>query len=152
MDLNELLERRQEEILAEATEALSQARLRSYEKAGAELRSQRLRTLFQRTRESLRDRSLLPLTQYAEQIAQERYAAGFDVYEVQAAFNVLEEVLWRHIIQETPPAELAEAIGKTSTVLGAGKGALARAYVALAGKHHAPALDLDALFKGTAGS
>jgi hypothetical protein len=36
-----------------------------------------------------------------------------------------------------------------STVLGAGKDALARTYVSLAGHRHVTSLDLSALFRGT---
>ena len=48
--------------------------------------------------------------------------------------------------------ELARALGLVSTVLGAAKDSLARAYVSLASQTKAPSLDLSALFKGeTAG-
>ena len=51
-----------------------------------------------------------------------------------------------------PPDELARALGLVSTVLGAAKDSLARAYVSLASQTKAPSLDLSALFKGeTAG-
>jgi hypothetical protein len=67
---------------------------------------------------------------------------------VQSAFNSLEEVVWARMLAELPPAELAEALGLVSTVLGAGKDALARRYVSLAARTHAPSLDLSALFTG----
>ncbi len=51
-------------------------------------------------------------------------------------------------MRNTPPDELAEALGLVGTVLGAAKDALARAYVSLAGKSKAPSLDLSALFEG----
>jgi hypothetical protein len=68
---------------------------------------------------------------------------------VQTAFNVLEEAMWRKIVAVTPPEHLAEAIGLLTTVLGAGKDALARTYVALATNQHVASLDLGALFQGT---
>jgi hypothetical protein len=43
-----------------------------------------------------------------------------------------------------PPAELAEAIGLLSTILGYGKETLARRYVSLASARHVPTLDLSA--------
>jgi hypothetical protein len=42
---------------------------------------------------------------------------------------------------------LAEAAGLLTTVLGAGKDALARTYVSLASEQHVPSLDLGALFQ-----
>jgi len=50
-----------------------------------------------------------------------------------------------------PPADFAEAIGSVSTLLGAGKDALALAYVNLASHARVESLDLSRLFRGTAG-
>jgi ribulose 1,5-bisphosphate synthetase/thiazole synthase len=69
---------------------------------------------------------------------------------VLTAFNVLEEALWRRTIAEATPAQLVDAIGMISTVLGAGKSSLSCAYVALASRGRVPSLDLTALFRGTA--
>ncbi len=67
---------------------------------------------------------------------------------MQTAFNVLEEAMWRTVVAATPPDQLAEAVGLLSTVLGAGKDALAAAYVSLATQHHVGSLDLTAMFQG----
>jgi hypothetical protein len=56
--------------------------------------------------------------------------------------------MWRRIVAAAPPADLAEAVGLLSTVLGFGKDTLARTYVALATRSHVPSLDLSALFAG----
>jgi hypothetical protein len=85
---------------------------------------------------------------YAEKVARERFEDGYDVSEVQAAFNVLEQAMWRRVVDATAPAELAEAVGLLSTVLGFGKDTLARTYVSLASRRHVPSLDLSALFAG----
>jgi hypothetical protein len=85
---------------------------------------------------------------HAEQIAGERFNSGYDLWEVQTAFNVLEEAIWVRIFKNFPPTELAEAIGLVSTVLGAGKDALARKYVSLASKTRASSLNLQSLFSG----
>jgi hypothetical protein len=47
------------------------------------------------------------------------------------------------------PARRAESLGLLTTVLGAGKDALARSYVSLASRQHVPSLDLRALLEGT---
>ncbi len=86
------------------------------------------------------------------EVADDRFHAGYAIREVQIAINVLEESIWNHIVANVPPNELARALGLVSTVLGAAKDALARAYVSLASQTKAPSLDLSALFKGeTAG-
>jgi hypothetical protein len=61
---------------------------------------------------------------------------------------VLEETLWTWIVRELSPGQLGEALGLVGTVLGAGKDELARTYVALASRSHAPSLNLEALFRG----
>jgi hypothetical protein len=58
--------------------------------------------------------------------------------------------MWRRVVAEVPAADLAEATGLLTTVLGFGKDALARSYVSLASRRHVPSLDLTALFRGTA--
>ena len=57
--------------------------------------------------------------------------------------------MWRQIVAEAAPDELAEATGLLSTVLGFGKDVLARTYVSLASQRHVPTLDLSAMFAGT---
>jgi hypothetical protein len=89
------------------------------------------------------------MIQYTEKIARQRYSAGFELFEVQTAFNVLEEAIWKRILRDAEPHDIAEAIGLVSTILGAGKDSLARAYVSLATRSKAPAVDLKALFAGT---
>ncbi|MCZ7666997.1 MAG: hypothetical protein M5U34_07125 [Chloroflexi bacterium] len=103
------------------------------------------------TRQGIQNKDLTAVVSYAEQLAQERFIAGFGLQEVQAAFNVLEEAVWRQIIAECEPSQLGEALGLISTVHGAGKDALARKYVSLASHKKAPSLNLQALFKGTDG-
>ena len=97
-----------------------------------------------------RDRDLSGIETYSESIANERFTAGFDITEVQTAFNALEREMWRRLAAESPPDELEEAIGLLSTVLGVAKDVLARTYVSLATKRHVRSLDLTALFRGDA--
>lgn len=48
-------------------------------------------------------RQLGDLSQHVEQIAVERFNHGFDVSEVQVAFNALEEAMWRRVVAADPP-------------------------------------------------
>lgn len=150
MTLPELLEARRRAIVDAADAALERAHLSHYEAVGGETRRQRLEQLFDLVARAVAERNLTPVLHSAEQIARERFAAGFDLLEVQAAFNVLEEALWRTLVAEVPPAALGEALGLVGTALGAGKDRLAATYVALASRTHTPSLDLRALFAGTA--
>lgn len=151
MDLYKFLEDRSADILTDAQNALSIARLKSYDKSSPEQRNQRLRALFVLTARAVKERNLGPLVAHAEHVGRERFNAGFDLWEVQSAFNVLEEAIWGRLLKETPPAELAEALGLVSTALGAGKDSLARVYVSLASKTKAPSLNLHSLFTGAGG-
>jgi hypothetical protein len=149
MELSQLLHERMGEILSEAESSLARAHLTHYEKAGEEHNRQKLKALYVLSLRAISEKNLGPMLSHAEEIARERYEAGFDLSEVQTAFNVLEEATWRFIVKNLPPAEFGEAIGLISTVLGAGKDMLGRTYVALASRSKAPSLDLRSLFAGT---
>jgi len=150
MTLAELLAARRAAIVDAADAALERAHLAHYEAAGGESRRQRLETLFELVARAVAERNLTPVLRHAERIAHDRFDAGYDLLEVQAAFNVLEEALWKTLVAEVPPAGLGEALGLVGTALGAGKDRLAATYVALASRTHTPSLDLRALFAGTA--
>ena len=151
MNLHSFLREGREEILAEATASVKRAGLEHYEKAGTELIHQRLDDLLSLAITAIAERNLAPMVAHANAIALERFEGGVDLAEVQTAFNVLEEVIWVRILKRVPGPEQAEALGLIGTVLGAGKDTLARKYVSLATKTHAPSLDLAALFAGTEG-
>lgn len=152
MDLNQLLREQHDNIVKDAFQLMERCQLKNYQKVGDEHSRQRLKALFTLTVRAVKERNLGPMIAHAETIAQERYASGFDLWEVQTAFNVLEEAIWVRIIKELPPAEYAEALGLVSTILGAGKDKLAREYVSLASKMKTQTLNLQSLFTGIAGS
>jgi RsbT co-antagonist protein rsbRD N-terminal domain len=148
----EFLERERGAIVDAAAAALRRAHARHYETAGeAEVR-RRLEALFDHVLHALAGHDVSGMLAYAEEVAEERFNAGYDLSEVQTAFNALEEAVWTRAVAEVEPADLAQALGLVSTVLGTGKDALARRYVSLAAHTHAPSLDLRALFTGTAGT
>ena len=151
MNIHQFLQERMNDVLAEASESMARAHLKNYEKAGMEHTHQRLKALYVLTLRGVKERNLGPMVAHAENIARERFVAGFDIWEVQTAFNVLEEAIWGKILKEFPPDALAEALGLVSTVLGVGKDTLARRYVSLASKTKAPSLNLQSLFTGTEG-
>ena len=149
MELTAVLKNARTEILEETTGAVGRSRLGHYQAAGPAEVQHRMEALFDTVLSCLSERRLDQVVRYAEQIARERFNAGFGIGEVQTAFNVLEESMWHHVVSGVPQDELAEALGLLTTVLGVGKDALARTYVSLASREHVSSLDLRALFQGT---
>jgi hypothetical protein len=149
MNVEQLLEASRESILEEALSDLTHSHVAHYEKAGVAFTRERLANLLELVVQAIRTRSLASLSEYAEHIARDRFDAGFDVSEVQMAFNTLEEAMWRRVVSDEPADDLVEAIGLLTTVFGFGKDAVARTYVSLASHRHVPSLDLRALFSGT---
>jgi hypothetical protein len=147
-DVLEVLTQEKGAILDSSVEAVERSNLRHYTDAGNETVRGYLETLFDLTTSCIDARNLVPMIEHADRIAHHRFEAGFDIHEVQTAFNVLEETIWAHVIEAIAPRDLAQAIGLVSTVLGAGRDTLARTYVELASKQHVQSLDLSALFRG----
>ena len=148
-DLVLLLQRVRATVLGEAAEALECARLRHYLASDPAENARRLASLYDAVQASAGGRNVLPMVRHAERIARERHRGGFDLAEVQTAFNVLEEALWRCIPREIPPEDYPQAYAMVSTVLGSGKQALALEYVSLTRAGDPTELDLQALFAGT---
>jgi hypothetical protein len=139
----------QSDIIAEANGSLDKARLRHYEQSTSLENTERLAALFGLVVESVSSKNLIPIISFSQELARSRFDQGFDLSEVQTAYHVLEETLWRHISKHVMSEDLPSAFGLTSTVLGAAKDALALEYVSLASKRHLHSLDLSALFRGT---
>jgi hypothetical protein len=150
MTLTEALSAAHDDIIQEASDSLERSHLTHYEASGREESRRRLSDLFDLVVECLAKRALDPITQYANEVAEQRFAAGFGIAEVQTALNVLEEAIWHIVIARLPAEEIVESAGMIGTVLGVGKDTLARTWVALATSQHVVSLDLTALFEGRA--
>jgi|SRR5450631_4789142 hypothetical protein len=148
MDLDALLVEAESGVLDEAYSALHRSHVTHYELAGEKFTRQALADLFGLVVTAIRTRDLAAMSAYSEGIAVGRFNDGYDISEVQMAFNALEEAMWRRVVSAEPPDDLAEAIGLLSTVLGYGKDTVARKYLSLASRRHVPSLDLSALFAG----
>jgi len=148
MDTDAFLRRHRREMIDAAENALVRLGVRHYQSADEHEVRRRLEVLFDQLVDTLADRDLAPMVAYAQAIAEERFNAGYDLSEVQAAFNSLEESIWTQAVAALEPGQLAPTLGLVSTALGCGKDALARKYVSLATRAHAPSLDLRALFSG----
>jgi len=148
MELDTVLMDARSDVLDEACAALARCHASHYEDSGEAATRQRLGDLFELTVSAIRTRDLAEIGSYAERLARDRFEQGYDIAEVQTAFNALEEAMWRRVVRAEPPHELAEAVGLLSTVLGYAKDVMARTYVSLASARHVPSLDLSALFSG----
>ncbi len=148
MDLEELLRDREEAIVDRALQSMEGARLAHYTELGAGETRHMVTALYETTRRTITTRQAGPMMAHADRVAGERHAAGFDLLEVQTAFNALEESIWREALEALPPDRQAEALGLISTALGIGKDALARGYLTRATKTRTPSLDLRELFQG----
>jgi hypothetical protein len=148
MDLDAMLMEAEPGVLDEAYSALHRRHVTHYELAGEAFTRQSLANLFTLVVTTIRTRDLAAMSAYSDGIAVERFNDGYDISEVQMAFNSLEEAMWRRVVSAEPPDDIAEAIGLLSTVLGFGKDTVARKYLSLACRRHVPSLDLSALFAG----
>lgn len=144
----ELLSGHRAAILDSAEAGLRRVHAGHYEQAGEPEVRARLEALFDRLLTALTRRDLGPVVVYAQKVAEQRFESGYDLAEVQSAFNALEEATWSRLLALVEPSGLAESLGLVSTIFGAAKDALARRYVSLAAHAHAPSLDLRALFSG----
>jgi len=144
----EFLAERRETIVDEAERALRAAQPRHYGTLDPEVRRERLEALYEQVAVAAATHNLSGALAYARQLAQERFATGYDLSEVQVAINALEETMWKQIFAELPPEAIARTLAIVSTVLGALKDTLAREYVSLATHRHVPSLDLKSLFAG----
>lgn len=146
MTVIELLEKRTDKILKEALESISRSHLEHYEKTDKKHLEERFRNLLQFTIRCLKEKKLMHINEYAEKLGQERFSSGYGLREVQIAINILEEVVWKEIVKEIRPENLAQALGLVSTVLGSAKDTLAQTYVSLASKTRSASLDLKKMF------
>jgi len=150
MDLYSALLSAKNDLVGDAFTDVQKLGLEHYGHAGPEATRQRLADLYDLVLTAIHDRDLSAVVSFADGVAEERFSAGFDVSEVQLAVNVLETVVWRYVVAQVPPDELAAGIGLVSTVFGCVKDELARRYVSLAAQRHVTSLDLSALFRGVA--
>lgn len=149
MELITLLEKNIDEIVEKSCKQICEVKLKGYTKAGSTITKQKLTNLYKKLIECVKTRDLIPMLNYTEKIAKDRFNSGYDLYEVQTAINSLEELIWQKIFKHTKPEKLAVALSLVSSILGAGKDNLARTYVALASKTKTSAVNVQNLLSGS---
>lgn len=128
--ISETLARIAEQVIGDAVAALGQHDQQHRVPRQAE-RRQDVERLLGLVRQCLWEGHADPIVTPAQQIAADRFVAGVDLADVQAAFVVLEDVLWRHLSAELTGDRQLQTLRLVSTIFGTGKDALARTYVAL---------------------
>jgi hypothetical protein len=146
MNLTELVRENADDLVSGAVAELHQARLRHYEEEGIDAAHERLTTLLDQTLRCLEAHRADPIIDWATRIGHDRFAAGYDLFEVQTAINVLEEALWKRILSSVGPEDLAHALGLINAILSMAKDTLARTYVSLATNRVAPPVNIKELW------
>lgn len=148
VELSELFRSWEDDLVNEAVTELGHARLQHYIADGDEVTRERVTKFIEKAMECFGSRRAEPMVEHAEQIARERHAAGYDLFEVQTAINVIEEALWKRVLSSVEPDELAHALGMVNAIFGMSKDVLARTYVSLATNTEAPHQELDEILDG----
>jgi len=119
-------------VVEEAVAALAQRDQAQHHSFGSEEHRHHMRQLFRLVLRCVRAGRAEPIITPSEQIAAHCFAAGIDLAEAQEAFNVMAEALWRHVVGALAGEQRVEVLGLVNAIVGAGKDAQARTYVALA--------------------
>ena len=132
MQISAILVRTEDRVIRDAVAALEQ---RDQARRGVPSPAERRRDveyLLELVRQCLHQGRSDPIITPSQQLAADCFGAGIDLADVQAAFVVLQDVLWRHLSAALPGDQQLETLRLVNAILGTGKDALARTYVALA--------------------
>ena len=132
METSAVLARAAERVVGEAVAALERRDQAHGQAANPEERRRNVRRLLKLVLRCVQEGCAEPITKPCQQMAAGRFVAGADIAEAQEIFNVLEEVLWRHVIGIFADEQRVEALGLVNAIVRAGKDAFAQTYVALA--------------------
>ena len=96
-------------------------------------RRQDMEHLFELIQRCVHEGHCEPIIGPSQRMAADHFANGIEIAEVQAAFTVLENVLWRQLADAlSGDDQRLETLRLINAILGAGRDALARTYVSLA--------------------
>jgi len=132
MEFVSRLEEKSDRVLDVAVAELRRAGLKHYQQERPEVPRERMSALLTVTMQCLTERRAEPIIEFADRIGRERHAAGYDLFEVQIALNVLEEALWQQVLTTVGQDAVPRVLGLISAIIGMAKDALAQTYVALA--------------------
>jgi len=121
-----------EQLVGEALAALEQRDQAGQHGSSAAERRRDVEQLFELVERCVQEGHADPILLPSRQIAADRFVAGVDIAEIQAAFAALEDVLWRHLAGTVSDERRVEMLRLMNVILGTGRDALARTYVSLA--------------------
>lgn len=131
MTLLELLKNKQDLILLDATDCLVRSQMEHYKELSPERLRYRMANLFEATTKCVFENNDKMIIEFMEKVGEERYESGYRLYEVQSAINMLEECLWKKIVQFVIVDQQRDALVKVNKILNKAKEILASTYVAL---------------------
>ncbi len=138
METSAVLASAEDRVVGEAVAALERRHLAHHQASSPEERRRYLRELFGLVVRCAQEGDAEPIIASSGQFAADRFADGFEIAEIQGIFNVLQQVLWSHLASTFAGDQRIEALRLVNAILGAGKDALARTYVALASRGASP--------------
>jgi hypothetical protein len=131
LETSEVLASAEDRVVDQAVAELEQRHSRD-QTTSPEASRGHLQDLFEVVVRCVRDGNVEPIIASSHQLAVDRFAGGFDIGEVQGEFNALAEALWREMADSLSGDRRIGALELLNTILGAGRDAVSRTYVALA--------------------
>jgi len=135
MTLLELLKNKPDIILLDATDSLVRTQLEHYKQLSPERLRYRMANLFEATVRCVEEEKNDKIVKFIEKVGEERFESGYKLHEVQAAINILEECLWKKIVDYVKVDRQTEALVKVNEILNNAKEVLASTYVAFKKEH-----------------
>jgi hypothetical protein len=135
MTLLELLKNKPDVILLDATDSLVKSQLEHYKQLSPERLRYRMANLFEATVLCTEEGKNDKIIQFIEKIGEERFESGYKLHEVQAAINMLEECLWKKIVDYVKVDQQKDALVRVNNILNKAKEVLVSAYVAFEKEH-----------------
>ena len=145
METSAVLASAGDRVVGQAVAALERCHQTHYQLSSPEESRRYMRNLFELVVQCMREGDAGPIIASCQEIAADRFEAGFDIVEIVGTLNVLEEVLWRHVADGD---QQIETLGLVHTILGAGRDALARTYVDRASRGRGPLDEQPAASRG----
>ena len=122
----------EDRVVDEVVAVLDQRRHARYRTSRQEELGRVVRDLFRLIVQCVQESDAEPIVSSSQQAAAARFVAGEDLAGALEVFNVLGEVLWHEVAVGVADSQRLEALRQVTAIVGAGKDALARSYVALA--------------------
>lgn len=145
MDLPSIITANQKAIIENAVDILHHSSACHYCAQTKEENTHRIQILVNYLVALLTERNPNLIDEYCKNLAKTRFQEGYELKEVQAAINSLQESLWSFLMEQAKDNQFPEAVGLCHTSLGRIKDVLAQEYVQLASQSKVQTIDLAAL-------